>query len=75
MKARFHMYLALIIFFSLFADHQSLAASESIQANSDSPSPKAVCMPGIYTSTPDDCILAGPAAYLTKMAASGLTFH
>lgn len=73
MKARFHMVLALIIFFSLFADHHSLAASENIQADSESSSPKAVCMPGIYTSTPDDCILAGPAAYLTKMAASGLT--
>lgn len=34
----------------------------------------ALCLPGVYSLEPQDCLLAGPAAYQTRMAKVGLTF-
>lgn len=33
-----------------------------------------LCPPEIYVSAPQDCLLAGPSDYLTRMASLGLTF-
>lgn len=38
------------------------------------PSPQALCLPGIYMSSPADCAPTGPSAYLTEMAKKGITF-
>lgn len=32
-----------------------------------------LCLPGIYTSQPGDCVPAGPSQYLTDLAAQGIT--
>lgn len=33
-----------------------------------------VCEPGVYLTTPDDCLPLGPSAYLTDLARLGMTF-
>jgi len=33
-----------------------------------------VCPPGIYTSTPYDCLPLGPSEYLTQNAAQGIPY-
>jgi len=43
-------------------------------ATSNSNHPSVLCMPGIYTYEPGDCLLAGPAGYLTQMAKMGFSF-
>ena len=43
-------------------------------AQSDSVAGEVLCLPGIYSTTPQDCLLAGPADYATRMASQGLTF-
>lgn len=46
--------------------------TEAAQAAAgDSDSPTALCLPGVYTETPDDCMPLGPSAALGKMAAQG----
>jgi hypothetical protein len=39
----------------------------------ESDSGTVVCSPGVYIWTPDDCLVAGPAAHLTELARIGLT--
>lgn len=71
MKNKIHIILAILFIASNFMDYQPAIASANHQEKS---APKALCMPGIYLNEPGDCLLAGPAAYLTEMAAMGLTF-
>ena len=33
-----------------------------------------VCSPGVYTSTPDDCLPLGPSEYLTQTATQGIPY-
>lgn len=33
-----------------------------------------LCLPGVYQSTPNDCLPLGPSEYLTRMANVGITF-
>lgn len=41
----------------------------------DEPSQGAVlCLPGVYLDEPEDCLPAGPSAYLTRMARQGIYF-
>jgi lipoprotein-anchoring transpeptidase ErfK/SrfK len=48
----------------------NLLANLSIQ----SPSSDVLCLPGIYSQSPGDCVVAGPSAYLSGMAQQGVTF-
>lgn len=42
--------------------------------SSDTFSGKSLCVPGIYSETVSDCYVMGPSAFLSEMAAKGLTF-
>lgn len=74
MKNKTHIFLAILFIVSNFMGYQPVIASANYQEKSENSAPKALCMPGIYLNEPGDCLLAGPAAYLTEMAAMGLTF-
>jgi hypothetical protein len=73
MRVRIHLFLTTIFFLLLLTGNQTVTAKTDFQINSENTTPKAVCLPGDYASSGSDCILAGPAAYLSNMAALGLT--
>ncbi len=56
-----------------FSGYQPATARVNVETNEEAFSPKAVCLPGVYPYEPADCLLAGPAAYLTEMANLGLS--
>jgi hypothetical protein len=57
--------LVSILLISLFAwAYPSRAAGET--------QPAVLCLPGVYTYNPGDCLPAGPSAYLTRMAEKGM---
>jgi lipoprotein-anchoring transpeptidase ErfK/SrfK len=56
------------------AQLDSSAARADAPAQADSSAPEVLCLPGVYILTPQDCLVAGPAAYLTRMADKGITF-
>ncbi len=72
MRIKAHFFLATIFFVLSLSGHYSVFASRSSQTTPELAGPKAVCVPDVYVDAPDDCLLVGPAAYLTEMAASGL---
>ncbi|MBN2499834.1 MAG: L,D-transpeptidase, partial [Anaerolineales bacterium] len=51
----------------------STPSSAQAQERVTSPVESALCLPGVYTEAPEDCLPLGPSAYLTEMAASGIT--
>ncbi len=63
-----------LLAFSLFAPISHTAAAGVSQENSKIISPSVLCLPGIYLTAPGDCLPLGPSAYLSQMAALGLTF-
>ncbi len=73
MRVRIHLFLATIFSLFLLTGNQTVTAKTDFLLNSENTTPKAVCLPGVYASSGSDCILAGPAAYLSNMAALGLT--
>lgn len=52
---------------------QTAFAVENMQADVTSPS-TALCLPGVYTTAPDDCQPLGPSDYLSRMAENNLRF-
>jgi hypothetical protein len=70
----------LILFTSLIASLIIFARWDAAPAQAASPTQagasaaEVLCLPGIYQGTPQDCTLAGPAAYLSRMAEKGITF-
>jgi lipoprotein-anchoring transpeptidase ErfK/SrfK len=63
----------MLFLISTFTGFKPVAASEDLQTDVEGSSPKAVCMPGIFPGDTPDCLLNGPAAYLTELATIGLT--
>src|SRR4030065_56600 len=65
------------VFISFFLLIQSFSpASLLVASPSASPdnSPATLCLPGIYMTTPQDCLPLGPSSYLTQMASFGMEF-
>ena len=56
---------------SVYAQSKALAA---LPAQIALETEAVLCLPGIYALPSEDCVLAGPAAYLTGMAELGITF-
>lgn len=66
----------LIILIVILISIALLQSSRAIAAPHDQiipPSTELLCLPGVFTSQPQDCILSGPASYLTRMAGYGIT--
>ena len=64
------------LFFIILKVQPSLAASQSgalVKINTVPNSP-VLCLPGIYLTDPEDCLVSGPASYLTDMAKQGIFF-
>ncbi len=51
---------------------QPAAAARQPQSGNPAP-PLALCLPGVYTYQPGDCLPVGPSAYLSRMAEKGIT--
>jgi hypothetical protein len=49
-----------------------LAHAQGSAAASQTPPP--LCLPGVYQDLPENCQVLGPAAYLSRMAGTGITF-
>ncbi len=49
------------------------AALPQVPPAPENPSGSVICPPGIYLTTPDDCLPLGPSSYLTQLAESGLS--
>jgi len=62
----------------LFALWIILLTPQAVRAQESTPpsepeSGGVVCVPGVYLSQPDDCLILGPSAYLTDLAKLGMT--
>jgi hypothetical protein len=65
--------LAFTFFFSPWLRlHPATVAAAPAEAKANNAA--VLCMPGVYTYDPGDCLAAGPSAYLTQMAEKGITF-
>ncbi len=71
MKKLLFYFISSLLLFGLFPT--SIQAQEVLPEN-EVESGAVVCTPDHYLNTEDDCLLAGPAAYVAKMAELGLTF-
>jgi len=57
---------------ALWNPNRNIATTSQIQQSQAEPS-TVLCLPGIYTYDPGDCLPAGPSAYLSRMAEKGIT--
>lgn len=57
----------------LFAPQDALAAQGEAASEASLRSSPPLCLPGIYVENPGDCSALGPSAYLSEMAAQGIT--
>ncbi|RPI30455.1 MAG: hypothetical protein EHM70_13830, partial [Chloroflexota bacterium] len=62
-----------LILFVIFITPASPAPA-AYGADEASPNAAVLCAPGIYLTSPDDCLPLGPSQYLTDMARLGITF-
>ena len=53
---------------------QPVRAQNSPAADPESDSGSVVCPPGVYSDAPDECLLAGPSEYLTRLAGEGVPY-
>jgi hypothetical protein len=44
---------------------------QALAAEAESGAPTALCLPGVYSETPDDCLPLGPSVTLSEMSAQG----
>lgn len=58
----------LIILQTISADTHSVSAQSSVPESHTA----TLCLPGIYTTDPQDCLPVGPSSYLTQMASVGM---
>jgi len=71
MKKLLFYFISSLLLFGLFPT--SIQAQE-VLPEKEVESGSVVCTPDHYLNTEDDCLLAGPAAYVAKLAELGLTF-
>lgn len=66
----------LLVSFGLLASFYPVYQASAYQApQPNEPEDGAiVCEPGVYTTTPEDCMVLGPSQYLTGLAKLGMTF-
>lgn len=62
----------LLVSFALAVPGSVLADEPSQTLEKDAPT--ALCLPGVYTTSPADCQPLGPSTYLTEKAAENITF-
>lgn len=71
MKKILYSILGISLIFATFA-YTPARAQDTTPPEPDSGA--VVCEPGVYLTTPDDCLPLGPSAYLTDLARLGMTF-
>src|SRR5512145_3375448 len=70
---RFLMVISLLtLLITPFNPVQPVAAATEAQQTKPEPA-KALCLPGIYTYEPGDCLPNGPSAFRSRMAEKGIT--
>jgi hypothetical protein len=71
------LFLVVLLLAVTFSPARSMAAASpaaSLTEQQAQTEPAAVlCLPGIYTYLPGDCLPSGPSAYLSRMAEKGIT--
>jgi len=66
-------FFTLILFIQVFSPTlgQVTQSQETLVSVVNNP---ALCLPGIYTIDPQDCLPLGPSSYMTQMAINGISF-
>lgn len=64
----------LVLMISALAPARPAGAAEEprLAAQTASAAPSALCLPGVYTYNPGDCLAQGPSAYQLRMAEAGM---
>jgi hypothetical protein len=58
--------------FMIFSAIWIPGAAHQPELGSESSGPTALCLPGVYSAEPGDCLPAGPSAYMTQIAEKGI---
>lgn len=67
--------MGLVFLISLLSTQSALAASPAqAPAPLETASSTVLCLPGVYLVDPEDCLVEGPASYLTDMAKENIFF-
>ena len=62
----------LLAFAFLFIQASTSNARAASSTQTGSTIAEVLCLPGVYTLAPQDCLLSGPAVYIPRMAGQGI---
>lgn len=68
------LFITGIIFTSMISPDNMFAQAAAPHPFETTSSAPIVCLPGVYLDEPQDCLLAGPAGYLSRMGSLGISF-